>query len=128
MRVVVGNPADIYSGVHTENLKKFLTKVLYRAICDFVNYKKSRNNKGKQLFEEANIWIYGPEPRPEDSQPPPDDEHPPCWTLRELSKADQYMSFATICDILGWDTGWVRERIGRLTRADLQHIGKNGVL
>lgn len=125
---VIAHGPEVYSGVDTENLKKFLAKMLYRAICDFVNYKKSRNIKSKLLYEEARTWIYNIEADQDNDQPPLPDECPSCWTNKELCKADRYMSFETICDILGWNAEWVRVRIGRLTRVDLQRIGKNGVL
>lgn len=113
-----------YPEIDMYRQKKFLVKIIYRAICDYVNYKRSRSKNGKLMFAEARQWLYGPEP--ECLLPP--ENAPKCWTPKELRKAERSMSFEVICDILGWDTGWARKEIDKLTRADLKRIGKNGVL
>ena len=115
-----------YTRVDLEREKKFHAKFLYRAICDYVNYRNSKSKGAKELFQAARDWIYGPSPNEEECVPP--EGAPSCWDSRELYRAEFAMSFEGICADLDWDADWTRRNIKKLTKSDLKRIGKNGVL
>jgi hypothetical protein len=46
-------------------------------------------------------------------------------TSKELDQLDQLMSFESICGILGWDVGLVRQRAKVLKKEDLDRVGPN---
>lgn len=104
-------------------LRTMASRSIFRALMDYVHFKKwsngcipkNRNQReSKEAFETAREWLFDPIPENDDVR------------LREI---DQTMSFESYCGILGWDPGWIRERIPKLKAADLRRVGKkNGFL
>lgn len=99
--------------------KRFYSKLIYRAICDIVNYRDSKDEEKLEIHCAAVEWMYDGM-KVEDC----DDD-----ILRaKLKIFDDAMSFETACSMLKWDPDWVRTRVRRLTRKDLEHIGRNGLI
>lgn len=99
--------------------KKFYSKLIYRAICDIVNYRDSEDPKNLEIYEHAREWMYNGFAT---------EEHEDRAIYEKLKGADDAMSFETACSMLKWDPDWVREHVKSLTRADLEHIGRNGLI
>lgn len=91
--------------------KAFMSRMFYRALCDYVNYKHrwggnekpqtKRDKEQKENFDSARQWF-------RDSSP--DEE----WIL----------SFESVCNTLEWDPEWVRREIDQLKPADLRRVQK----
>lgn len=99
--------------------RRFYSKLIYRAICDIVNYKDAAKPQDQEIHESAMVWMYDGVETLKCS-----DE----MEWRRLKELDDVMSFETACDTLEWDPGWVRERVKKLTKRDLAHIGRNGLI
>lgn len=99
--------------------KRFYAKLVYRAICDIVNYKDSEEPKNVEICEHAKEWMYN-------GFDTEDCEDKGMYV--KLKLADDSMSFETACSMLEWDPAWVRERVKFLTRRDLERIGRNGLI
>lgn len=99
--------------------KRFYSKLIYRAICDLVNYKDSKRPGAEEIYESAYEWMYNT------FEPEECDEDDPQAKLRQLGDV---MSFQAACYLLKWDPCWVRERVLLLTKKDLEHIGRNGLI
>ena len=99
--------------------RRFYSKLVYRAICDIVNYKDAEKPQDREAHESAMVWMYnGVETAKCDD-----------WdTWRKLKELVDVMSFETACSALDWDPDWVRERVKLLTKKDLAHIGRNGLI
>lgn len=89
-------------------VKNLARGLIVRSIRDLVGYRSAKKPKLKKIYDEVYSWMYLEEP---DYQDDP---------------LDQLMSFSGICDILGWDPDWLRERVKTLTMADLDRLGRNG--
>jgi hypothetical protein len=99
--------------------KRFYSKLIYRAICDIVNYRDSQDEEKREIHCMAVEWMYHGVKVEEC-----DDD-----ALRmQLQAFDDAMSFETACSMLKWDPDWVREKVKKLTRYDLEHIGRNGLI
>lgn len=99
--------------------KRFYSKLVYRAICDIVNYRDSDKPKKREIYEQAREWMYNGF----DTEKCEDEE-----AFARLRKCDEAMSFETACSMLKWDPDWVRVRVKKLTRKDLERIGRNGLI
>lgn len=99
--------------------KRFYSKLVYRAICDIVNYRDSERPKFVDFYKSAYEWMYhGVETEElEDKE---------MWKL--MKSFDDALSFETACSVLCWDPEWVREKVATLTRKDLERIGRNGLI
>lgn len=107
-------PPEIVLG----RLKRFYMKLVYRAICDYVNYKGSSATKYAKIYESAREWIY-------------DEVTTEVWDKAleaDLRACDDTASFDSVCSILGWDPDWIRSAIQRLKKSDLERIGRNGLI
>lgn len=99
--------------------RRFYSKLVYRAICDIVNYHDAEKPQDREAHESAMVWMYNGV------------ETAKCedWkTWRSLKELDDVMSFETACSALDWDPDWVREKVKLLTKKDLAHIGRNGLI
>lgn len=103
-------------------LTKLLAKLVLRAICDVVNYRNSCDDDRKAIHDAAYRWMYVENGY--DSELVEDDKE----KEQSLRKYDQLMSFENICDTLGWDPDWVRERTKTLTKRQLRRVIKNNGL
>lgn len=99
--------------------RRFYSKLIYRAICDIVNYRDSIKPQDIEVHESAMVWMYNGV----ETEVCEDDE-----TWQELKALDDVMSFETACFALDWDPSWVREKVKLLTKKDLAHIGRNGLI
>lgn len=99
--------------------KRFYSKLIYRAICDIVNYRDAVDEDKREIHCTAVEWMYDGV-QVEDCE---DDE-----LKAKLQNFDDAMSFETACSMLRWDPDWVREKVKKLTRHDLEHIGRNGLI
>lgn len=103
-------------------LTKMLGKLVFRTICDIVNYRDSQNPDLRKIHDAAYRWMYV-----EDGYDPElveDDED----LEKALRDFDQLMSFESICGTLGWDPDWVRNETKALTKAALRKAIKNNGL
>lgn len=99
--------------------RRFYSKLIYRAICDIVNYRDAVKAQDREAHESAVVWMYdGVETQMCDDEAE--------W--KQLKELDDVMSFETACSALEWDPGWVREKVKTLTKHDLAHIGRNGLI
>lgn len=87
-----------------EASKSLYRSMLARAIRDLVRYRGSDKPKFRHIYEEAHEWVFEEEVR--DCQ----------------DRDDRFMSFESVCGILGFDHDRVRERIPHLTESDLKDL------
>lgn len=99
--------------------RRFYSKLIYRAICDIVNYRDARKAQDREIHESAMVWMYNGVETSEC-----EDEE----TWRRMKEFDDVMSFETACSVLDWSPSWVREKVKALTKKDLAHIGRNGLI
>jgi|PlaIllAssembly_1097288.scaffolds.fasta_scaffold00866_2 hypothetical protein len=114
------------------------TRMLFRAICDYVNYRKwsrrrvknRRDRTYKAYYEEARSWIFDvPAPTVPEIDMQVEDDIPREKLGELLTSMDQLMSFDTLCEVLGWDPNWIRSNIDSLSTEDLLRVGKkNGFM
>jgi len=97
--------------------KRFYSKLIYRAICDIVNYRNTERREFIEHYKSAVEWMYNGTDVNEDKS-----------VQVELRVLDDAMSFDTACNLLGWDPDWVRLKVKKLTKKDLEHIGRNGLI
>jgi hypothetical protein len=102
-----------YEATHClRELKALASRLFFRALCDYVNYKAKWGNgeeahtkkdqDQKENFDSAKQWF-------NDSFDYDDD-----WIL----------SFESVCDMLEWDSEWVRQKLETLEPADLRRVQK----
>lgn len=103
-------------------LTKLLAKLVLRAICDVVNYRNSPDEDRRSIHDSAYRWMYVEDGY--DAELVENDKD----LEKSLRKYDQLMSFENICDTLGWDPDWVRERTKTLTKRQLRRVIKNNGL
>lgn len=94
-------------------MKAFVSRLFFRALCDYVNYKEKwghgrkpetkKDKDQKENFDSAKQWFEG---------------------SFEYNDDDWFLSFESVCDILEWDSEWVRERLDQLTPASLRRVQK----
>lgn len=102
------------SNVVIARQRRFYSKLIYRAICDIVNYRNSKSDEHTEIYESAVDWMYnGPDPVEE---------------YETMCDFDDVMAFTTACSMLKWDPDWIRKKVKKLTRRDLEHIGRNGLI
>ena len=99
--------------------RRFYSKLIYRAICDIVNYRDAMKPQDREIHESAMVWMYNGV----ETSKCEDEE-----TWRRMKEFDDVMSFETACSALDWDPSWVREKVKGLTKKDLAHIGRNGLI
>ena len=99
--------------------RRFYSKLVYRAICDIVNYRDATDPRLVEIYTHAYVWMY-------DGFETEECEDPEVY--KQLRCYDEAMSFDTACSMLKWDPSWVREKVKLLTRFDLDHIGRNGLI
>jgi len=116
-------------------LRKTMSRLVFRALCDFVHNKEWANGKRpktkrdrrcKDLFEEARAWIYGLPlpPTPPHSIEIEDDFISEAEARTVLDALEHLMSFDSACGILGWDPEWVRSMLPALTPDRLRKVSK----
>lgn len=122
------------TNIHLSQIRIMASRIVYRAVCDYVHYKKWSNGRRpatkrdaaqKELFEEARSWIYGEPVEPCVGDIDIEDNFMGMEEARALLESfDEMMSFEAACDILGWDAEWIRSRIPSLSAEDLQRVGR----
>ena len=88
-----------------EAVRNMARATLLRAVRDEVNYRNTKKPKLRRIYQEVHEWIYDTNDDP---------------------RSDHFMSFEGVCDILGWDSDWLRKKVETLTPEDLAKLGKNG--
>jgi hypothetical protein len=91
-----------------EAIRNMAMALILRAMRDVVRYRDAKKPKFRKIYEDVHNWMY---------------VHEVNFTDDPL---DQLMSFEGICDILGWNPDWLRQRVKTLTSADLDKLGRNG--
>lgn len=95
---------SLYEINEEEASKNLYRSMLARAIRDLVRYKGAEKRKFKRIYEDAYEWVY-------------ESDVSDCET-----KDDKFMSFESVCGILGFDHERVRERIPFMTEDDLNDL------
>lgn len=94
-----------------ENVRTLLTDVMRRAAHDWVLYRTSRRTDQRELAHDAYIWLFVEGPG-----------HPN-WELRQREDK-AFTSFISICEVIGVDPDYARQRIRRLTTRDVKMAGR----
>ena len=87
-----------------EASRSLYRSLLARTLRDLVKYRGSDKPKFRRIYDDAYEWVFEKEIR--DCQDPD----------------DRFMSFESVCGILGFDHERVRERIPLLTEDDLKDL------
>ena len=117
--------------------KKFIAKLIFRALCDYVHYKRwadgtrvptnRKQREEKVAYEQAASWLFE-EPLSsleDDAEICVED----CSVGQEEARGilrimDAFMTFESACDTMGWDASWIRERVPNLTKHDTDVASK----
>lgn len=79
--------------------KLLLAAVVRRAAFDIVLYRDSPRLTHKKLAEEAYYWMF-------------------------IEQSPRFMSFVTVCEVLGQDPAWIRQQTLKLTRSDVRKFDR----
>ena len=113
---------DPFREIERTQLSKLLGKLVFRAICDVVNYRDSDKPGRRAIHDAAYRWMYIEDGYDSELVVESDE-------LEEVLRGyDQLMSFDSICGTLGWDPDWVREATKHMTKDQLRKAIKNNGL
>lgn len=87
-----------------EASRSLLRSMMCRAVRDLVRYRNAEQGKLRRIYEDAHDWVYGAD----------EEDH--------TDAEDRFMSFESVCGILGFDHERIRKRIPELTSADLSDL------
>lgn len=90
--------------IDAEAARSLLRSMMCRAVRDLVRYKNAEGGKLRKIYEDAHDWVYG------------------AGEEAHISVEDRFMSFESVCGILGFDHERIRKRIPELTSADLSDL------
>lgn len=89
--------------IDAEAARSLMRSMVCRAVRDLVRYRDADRPRLRRIYNDAYEWVYADE---EDC----------------TNAEDQFMSFESVCGILGFDHERIRKRIPELTSADLSDL------
>ena len=129
-------PPEASSYESLDPTKKFIAKLIFRAMCDHVHFKRwadpertpmsRKQREEKAAYEQATSWIFdAPEIVIQEDVIEVEDEGIDQDAARNILRIlDDLMTFESACAILDWNAEWIRERVPKLTKKDTDRASK----